>query len=246
MRLLKASNVPKSSAHIKRIILSRSTTHFTSPSYYCSKCNQLSSKETNCSNINCEENKFFSKSPPVFTSLYNLKSKMYYYVRFPSLYLQRRRRSILTNSSDISQGEFYKKIIKNEENNFMTLTMNVNGISIVKSSKSSLWMITFVINELKKFERFRVENVLVRGIAFGQSKPTRKEISVYLQSIVNELLILENEHCFQNYDGNIEFLRIVLVAGSMDKPDQVLVQNISEPNGAYCCGKCLLQGIINF
>ena len=51
---------------MKRILLSDSTTHFTSPSYYCSKCNKLSSKETNCSNMNCEENKSFTKRPPVF------------------------------------------------------------------------------------------------------------------------------------------------------------------------------------
>ncbi|CAF2104475.1 unnamed protein product [Rotaria magnacalcarata] len=243
MRLLKASNVPKGSAHVKRIFLSSSTAHFTSSSYYCSKCNQLSSKATNCSNIKCEENKSFSKRPPVFLRMPLQPQIKDVLLRFPSLNLQRQRCSTFIDSSDISQGDFYKKLLKNEENNFITLTMNVDGILIAKSSKSSLWVITFVINELKKSERFRIQNVLVGGIASGQSKPTRKEMSVYLQSVVNELLTLENEHCFQNYDGNIEFLRVFLIAGSMDKPAQALVQNISEPNGAYGCGKCFLQGI---
>lgn len=73
-------------------------------------------------------------------------------------------------------------------------------------------------------------------------KPTQKQINVYLQSIVNELLTLENEHCFQYYDG-IEFLQVFLIVGSMDKPAQALVQNLGESNGDYSCVKCLLQGI---
>ncbi|CAF3847057.1 unnamed protein product [Rotaria sp. Silwood1] len=244
MRLVKASNVPKGSAHIKRILLSDSTIHFTSPSYYCSTCNQLSSKETNCSNINCEENKSFTKRPPVFLRM-PLKPQIEdILLRFPSLHLQQQRCSTLVNSSDISQGNFYKKVNKNEEeNNFITLTMNVDGASIAKSSRSSLWVVTFVINEFKKSERFQVQNVLVGGISAGKSKPTRKEMSVYLQSIVNELLTLENEHGFEDYDGNIKFLKVFLVAGCMDKPAQALVQNIGDPNGAYGCGKCLLRGI---
>ena len=88
MCLLKASNVPKSSAPIKRIILSGSTTHFTLPSYYYSKCNQLSSKETNCSNINYEEYKFFSKSPPVFFHMPLQPQIKDVLLRFPSLNLQ--------------------------------------------------------------------------------------------------------------------------------------------------------------
>jgi hypothetical protein len=247
MRLLKASNVPKGSAHMKRILLSGSTTHFTSPSYYCLKCNKLSSKETNCSNINCEENKSFTKRPPVFLRMPLKPQIKDVLLRFPSLYLQQQRCSLLINSSDISEGGFYKKVIrKEEENNFITLTMNVDGVAVAKSSRSSLWVITFVINELKKAERFQIQNVLVGGISAGKSKPTRKEMSVYLQSIVNELLTLENEHCFEDCDGNIAFLRVFLVAGCMDKPAQALVQNIGDPNGAYGCGKCLIQGIINF
>ncbi|CAF3549315.1 unnamed protein product [Rotaria socialis] len=109
MRLLKASNVPKGSAHVKRIFLSSSTAHFTSSSYYCSKCNQLSSKATNCSNIKCEENKSFSKRPPVFLRMPLQPQIKDVLLRFPSLNLQRQRCSTFIDSSDISQGDFYKK-----------------------------------------------------------------------------------------------------------------------------------------
>ena len=70
-------------------------------------------------------------------------------------------------------------------------------------------------------------------------------MSVYLQSIVISLLILGNDHCFEGSDGNIEILRVFLVAGCIDKPTQAPVQNIGDPNGASDCGKCLLRDIIN-
>ena len=70
-------------------------------------------------------------------------------------------------------------------------------------------------------------------------------MNVYPQSIVISLLTLGNDHCFEVSDGNIEILRVFLVAGCIDKPTQALVQNIGDPNGAYGCRKCLLRNIIN-
>jgi hypothetical protein len=244
MRLLKAINVPKSSAHIKRILLSGSTTNFTAPSYFCRKCNEMSSNETNCSNIKCQENKGFSTNPSVFLLMPLQPQIQDILLRFPSLQFQQQSPSTLA-SSDISNGNFYQRILKNENENFLSLTFNVDGISIAKSSRSSLWVITFVINELKQSERFQVQNVLVGGIGSGKSKPTREEMAAYLKPIIHELLALENEHRYMTNDGNYLSLRVFLIAGSLDKPAQALVQNLAEPNGAFGCGKCLIQGMIN-
>lgn len=247
MHILKVVNAPKGSEHIKRILLPDSTIQRALPSYYCSKCNKLSSTETHCSNTNCEENKSFTKHPPVFLRMHLKPQIKDVLSRFPSSHFQQRRYSTSTNSSDIFHGDLYRKVINNEENNnFITLTMNVDGVSISKSSKSSLWVITFVINELEKSERFQIQNVLVGGIAECKTKPSRKEMSVYLQSIVNELLILQNEHCFKDCNEHIEFHKIFLLGACMDKPAQAVVQYIGEPNGGYGCGKCLLKGINKF
>jgi hypothetical protein len=244
MRLLKAINVPKSSAHVKRILLSEPTTNSTPPSYFCSKCNQMSSSETNCSNINCQNNKGFNETPSVFLRMPLQPQIRDILLRFPSLKFQQQSNSTLS-SSDISNGKFYQRILKKENESFLSLTFNVDGISIAKSSRSSLWVITFVINELKQSERFKVENVLIGGIGHGKTKPTRQEMAAYLKPIVDELLNLENEHRFTTNDGNSLFVKVFLIAGSMDKPAQALVQNLAEPNGAYGCGKCLIKGMID-
>ena len=188
MQLLKAHNVPSSSSHIKRILLPMLTIDAARPTYFCSECNKLSTSETNCTNVKCNENKGFTTKPSVFLRL-PLKGQIQdVLARFSALYFAQRCRSNSSDSSDITEGLFYKKIVEQEGDGFISLVMNVDGIEISKSSKSSLWVITFVINELKKQDRFRMQNVLVGGIGAGVSKPSREEIAVYLQPIINELL----------------------------------------------------------
>lgn len=243
MRLLKAINVPKSSAHVKRILLSESTANFTASSYFCSKCNQMSSNETSCSNTNCSNNKGFNEAPSVFLRMPLQPQIQDILSRFPSSQFQQQSHP-RSASSNLSNGKFYQRIMNMENEHFLTLTFNVDGIAVSKSSRSSLWVITFVINELKQSDRFRVENVLVGGIGHGKTKPTRQEMAAYLKPIVNELLNLENEHLFTFNDGITLSIKAFLIAGSMDKPAQALVQNISEPTGAYGCGKCSMKGKI--
>ena len=205
----------------------------------------MSTYETHCSNINCDENKSFSKQPPIFVRM-PLKSQIQNILsHFPSNYFQQNSNSMLTNSSNISEGAIYKKIVEKEGENFISLVVNVDGIEISKSSKSSLWIVTFIINELKKSERFQIQNVLVGGIGASLSKPTRNEMAAYLRPIINELLSLENGCHFETSDGIYLFFKVFLIAGSLDKPAQALVQNLSESNGAFGCGKCLIKGIID-
>ena len=243
MCLLKAINVPKSSAHVKRILLSESTTNVTASSYFCPKCNQMSSSESNCSNSNCQNNKGFNETPSVFLRMPLQPQLQDILLRIPSSQFQQQSHST-SSSSDMSNGKVYQRILEVENENFLSLTFNVDGIAIAKSSRSSLWVITFVINELKQSDRFRVENVLVGGIGYGKTKPTRQEMAAYLKPIINELLNLENEHLFTFNDGISLFIKVFLIAGSMDKPAQALVQNIAEPTGAYGCGKCSIKGKI--
>ena len=70
-------------------------------------------------------------------------------------------------------------------------------------------------------------------------------MTAYMKPIIDEASILENEHRFEAADGTFLFLKVFLIAGCMDKPAQALIQNISEPNGAYGCGKCCIKGMID-
>ncbi|CAF1976426.1 unnamed protein product [Rotaria magnacalcarata] len=242
MRILKTPNVPSNFAHIKSMLVSEETTNFTPTKFFCSSCKSMSDNEKQCCNPTCKESSGFSAKPNTFVRI-PLRSQIQNVLsRFPSSYFEKVPKFNRDYPSDISQGEVYKEIVK-KENNFITLLMNVDGIEIATSSKSSLWVISFVINELKKKERFQIQNVLVGGIGAGRSKPSRAEMGSYLRPIVNELLGLQREHRFRTSDGVYLTLKVYLIAGSFDKPAQALVQNIGEANGGYGCGRCCIMGI---
>ena len=160
--------------HIKRLLVSQSTTDPIAPYFFCSHCKTMSHDDQKCSNSSCKNSKGFHENPnafvrlPLRTQLENILSQ------HPSSYFENRLQNICDYSSDICRSDLYKYVAKQEENSFITLIMNVDGIEIAKSSKSSLWIITFVVNEFKKRERFQLQNVLVGGIGGGKSKPTRK------------------------------------------------------------------------
>ena len=167
-------------------------------------------------------------------------------LRFPSSRFLQQSDSMCITSSDITAGEIYKTVVKHEDNNFISLVMNVDGTEVPKSSKTSLWIITLVINELEQSEKFKMQHVLVGGVGAGANKPTHEEIQTYLQPIVKELSNLEVEHRFRTSDGLTLALKVFLLAASMDKPAQALVQNLAEPNASFECGKCCIMGTFVF
>ena len=246
MRLPKTPNVPKTSVHIKHLLLPHSNTDSALVFYFCSKCNTMSSKETNCSNIKCSENKGFSKKPSVFVRMPLRSPLQNILLRFPPNRFRQQSDPMYITSLDITAGEIYKTLVKHEGNNFISLVMNVDGIEVSKSSKTSLWIITLVINELEQSEKFKMQNVLVRGVGAGANKPIHEEIQTYLQPIVKELSNLEVEHRFGTSDGLTLVLKVFLLAASMDKSAQALVQNLAEPNASFGCRKCCIMGTFVF
>ncbi|CAF3413639.1 unnamed protein product [Rotaria sp. Silwood2] len=160
---------------------------------------------------------------------------------------QQRSSSNIGIIDDIYDGEKYQDIIKKEKGKeFLTLIMNVDGIEVSKSSSSSLWIFTFVINEIKRSERFKLKNVIIGGIVSTTFKPNRDQMQKLLSPIVNELLILEKGETFEvqglSTSSNMH-LKTFLIGSCCDKPAQSLVQGISEPIGAFGCGRCELQGV---
>lgn len=68
--------------------------------------------------------------------------------------------------SDLTDGEFYKKILNQEgksRQNFFTLLINTDGISMFEKSNISIWPIILTINEISISKRFCLENVVIAG-----------------------------------------------------------------------------------
>jgi hypothetical protein len=65
---------------------------------------------------------------------------------------------------DISDGKSYQAMLDKEAIPFISLTMNVDGVEVAKSSKASLWIVTFGVNEIERKSRFKMKNLVVGGV----------------------------------------------------------------------------------
>ncbi len=74
--------------------------------------------------------------------------------------------------SDITDGQVYKKLIRKETKPFVTLLMNSDG-DLVKTISKSIWLTSFVLNELSRAVRFVPENTILGMISTGSMAEKR-------------------------------------------------------------------------
>lgn len=242
LRTLKIDNVPKSFAAIKRMLMPNNIAAKGKEYTVCTECNKLSNKEKHCINTNCSQNKQYDKKP-IDLLVLSITSQLRSIImnsKF-SFITQQRKSDILI---DITDGDRYKQIQEQETGRFLTLTLNVDGVQIAKSSNKSLWMFTLVLNELPRTERFKQQNLMVAAVASCDRKPSHLQMQIILKTLIYQLKHLENGILIEFDKHYKEIYRIYLISSCCDKPAQCLVQNVGEPIGAFGCGRCTIHGKI--
>lgn len=89
--------------------------------------------------------------------------------------------------SDVINGDLYRDLVRRNiiNNHSITLQVNTDGVSLFNWSKSSLWPIQVLINELPF--SIRKNSTILCGLWFGPDKPP---MNLYLSRFVEELKIL--------------------------------------------------------
>lgn len=147
--------------------------------------------------------------------------------------------------SDIVDGSHYCKLLNEEDEPFLTLTLSTDGIQPHKSADKSIWPVTLIINEIKRKKRFCYQNLILAGVWPGPTKPKRFEMFAFLETIVLQLKELEKGFLFEcRSDSNsiTRILKVFLICATMDKPAQALVQNLPEPTAQFGCNRCEIRG----
>ena len=131
--------------------------------------------------------------------------------------------------------------ILSDKNN-LSLTWNVDGVPLFKSSKFSLWPFYLVVNELPIKLRAIKENVILAGLWFGETKPN---MTIFLKPIFSELRILETKgiQVTSPLQPDPFMSKVILLAGTCDLPAKCMVMNSIQFNGFFGCSKCLQPGI---
>ena len=243
LQLLKVPNAPLNFHNIETLVLCayRSTT-FPTKSVICPSCYKRSSSLKMCtSTIDCDSQSSFVRAPTInFT--FALEPQIRSVIERNQI---TERKSNKRPISDITDGLVYAKIVKTESQPFITLLMNSDG-GLVKASSTSIWLTTFIINELPRRLRFLPENMIIGMISSGGMKPKKQEMSVLLIDIVNELRRLEEgiSVCLNHVNGNNveQVVKIFLLACVNDKPATSLLLNHKESTGFFGCSYCTIKG----
>ena len=252
MRIMQVPHFPTRFESINHVLTSESLSSLSLNTFYiCPTCSSVSHSLNHCENTEYKHSKTYSQIPfacmiiPILSQLRDILARASEF----NIEHQKKQQGSQSNDRmrDIYDGQVYQQIILREKDHFLSLTMNVDGIQISKSSSTSLWIVTFAINEIKRSERFKMKNVIIGGILSSNVKPSQKHMKVFLDPIMKELLQLEKGDFFEVKNSNLNqlmFFKIFLICCCADKPAQSLIQDVSEPTGAYGCGRCEIQGEI--
>lgn len=143
--------------------------------------------------------------------------------------------------SDVDEGFLYKNMRKQTPSSLhiLALTLNVDGASIFKSSKDSMWPVQLVLNCLPPAIRYLPKNIIVSTVYYGRDQPDMIDL-LYLLAVELDYL---NEHFITIYK-NDEFYNFVpkLLLCACDLPARAKVQNMKNTTGKFGCPFCYHPG----
>lgn len=144
-------------------------------------------------------------------------------------------------SNDVCNGKKVNDLMDNEDifDQDFTITINIDGAAVFKSSNFSVWPVQCMVNELSHEDRKR--NVLIVGFWCGPSKP---DMTTFLKPFVDEVLLLGDEG-FQwrnPLNGRIVTSKVFCSCCTCDSVARPIIQNCTQFNGKYGCSWCYHAG----
>lgn len=217
--------------------------------YYCSNCSTSVNPECKkCPNVLCqseisEQNRCFFIQLSIIDQLKAIFSRKGFYNDL--LHRFSRKKKNKDNIEDIYDGANYQQHMKDGEflskKENISLTWNVDGIPIFKSSNYSMWPIYLAINELPLDKRWKRNNIILAGLWLGHQKP---DMLLFLKPFTESLTTLYSEGVrISSPDIQETFIcRGMLLCGTCDLPAKAIVYNMLQFNGYHGCSHCKQSG----
>lgn len=144
---------------------------------------------------------------------------------------------------DLYDGKIYQKIkSENPDVTILSLTFNLDGASVSKSSNASIWPILLYQNYLPPSMRFMKENVLLAGvICTGKIK---LDLSKLILPFIVEMNQLFNDQISLIRNGQIHHFLPLVMFCLCDLPARSDVQQIKYVSGYYACPVCIQKGTL--
>lgn len=147
------------------------------------------------------------------------------------------------NIEDVYDSLLYKKLSENDgalsSLNNITFTVNTDGIPVFKSSKTSIWPIFLMINELPYKMRSNRNFMILSGLWYGSDKPS---MNLFFDPLLQALMELEKGIEIEKHGGENVLVKAFMFSLSCDIPARSAVLNMNQHNGEGCCVKCTQPG----
>ncbi|XP_064467816.1 uncharacterized protein LOC135385485 [Ornithodoros turicata] len=144
-----------------------------------------------------------------------------------------------SDCSDITDGALYHETRQRfcMTSDDLTLTINTDGSPVFKSSKSSVWPIQVMLNELSVLHRWR--HIIVAGLWFAKEHPPTH---LFMKAFVDEVIKVGT--IAWTYGSTLVRSRIFPILSCVDSPARAALLNHKQYNGYYGCPWCMQQGTI--
>ncbi|KAL5509603.1 hypothetical protein EMCRGX_G004997 [Ephydatia muelleri] len=140
---------------------------------------------------------------------------------------------------DIWSGDTLCKDADLQTNSFLALGISTDGVALFKSSKTSLWPVYLLIQNLPPQVRFKGENIILCGIWQGSRKP---DMNVLLKPVVKSIQQLKEHGVIIQTPIGPKLYHAKLVLGIFDAPAKASVLCEKQFNGEFGCPTCLHPG----
>lgn len=144
------------------------------------------------------------------------------------------------NISDIYDGRLYREFDGGrlmKDPHALSLLMNTDGAPVFNSSKTSIWPVYYVINELPP--DLRKKYPVLGGLQYG---PTKPNINSFLKSTTTELKSLSSSGFLWKKEEKTIQSTVHLITVCVDSVARAMVQNFAQFNGSHGCPWCLTEG----
>ncbi|XP_053389746.1 uncharacterized protein LOC128552724 [Mercenaria mercenaria] len=216
--------------------------------YYCASCYSPADVEQHsCANPTCRKDLTKVNNKEYFLELDILSQLKTFYAReeFEEGLKHKFSRVKKRNDSieDVYDSQQYQNLCVNDgplsKPYNVSFVFNTDGVPIFKSSKTSIWPIFLIINELPYKMRKSRKYMILAGLWCGSAKPS---MNIFLEPMLKALSELEKGVEVTTYSGKTVNIKGFLLAISCDLPARSAVLNINQHNGEGCCIKCLQLG----
>lgn len=211
--------------------------------YYCYDCQEILNFDTTEEATVCT-----SCDTEYLKSSLNFKGQFFMYIPLKNQLVDLIQSKVFCNFNkrdkqvnDILNSKVYKYLQRHDiiGENDITVSWNVNGIALFKSSKKSTWSILVkVINFPYRIAR---GNILLCGLWHSKKKPLMK---IFLKAFAEELHDLANTgvECSSYTSEEVVNRKVHAIVCPVDTIARPTVQNMVQFNGKYGCPYCLQKG----